>query len=63
MGRLSAHPERLRPHHEFWPNDVSITDRELFDPAFILGPGQIADVYLLGLAVKTSGGWSPSSRE
>src|SRR5262245_352498 len=42
--------------HEFWPDDISITDAELFDPAFILGPSQIADVYLLGLAVN-NGGW------
>jgi hypothetical protein len=41
--------------HELWPDDVSITDEALFDPAFILGPSQIADVYLLGLAVKNGG--------
>ena len=41
--------------HEFWPDDVSITDATLFDPAFILGPNQIADVYLLGLAVRRGG--------
>jgi predicted nucleic acid-binding protein len=41
--------------HEFWPDDISIADEELFDPAFILGPNQIADIYLLGLAVKNGG--------
>jgi uncharacterized protein len=41
--------------HELWPDDVSITDGTLFDPGFILGPNQIADVYLLGLAVKHGG--------
>jgi uncharacterized protein len=41
--------------HEFWPDDVSITDETLFDPAYILGPGQIGDVCLLGLAVKHRG--------
>lgn len=41
--------------HAFWPDDVSVTDATLFDPAFILGPSQIADVYLLGLAVKHGG--------
>ncbi len=41
--------------HEFWPDDICIADEELFDPAFILGPNQIADIYLLGLAVKNSG--------
>jgi predicted nucleic acid-binding protein len=41
--------------HEFWPHDISITDDALFDRAFILGPNQITDVYLLGLAVKHGG--------
>jgi uncharacterized protein len=41
--------------HEFWPDDISITDGSLFDHAFILGPNQITDVYLLGLAVKHGG--------
>jgi toxin-antitoxin system PIN domain toxin len=41
--------------HEFWPDDVSITDETLFAPAFILGPNQIADIYLLGLAVRHRG--------
>jgi toxin-antitoxin system PIN domain toxin len=41
--------------HQFWPDDVSIADETLFDPAFILGPNQIADVHLLGLAVKHGG--------
>jgi predicted nucleic acid-binding protein len=41
--------------HEVWPDIVSITDETLFDPAFILGPQQIADVYLLGLAVRNGG--------
>lgn len=43
------------PGHEFWPDDVSITDDRVFDLAFILGPSQITDVYLLGLAVKNGG--------
>jgi predicted nucleic acid-binding protein len=41
--------------HEFWPDDISITDEALFDHAFILGPKQITDVYLLGLALKRGG--------
>jgi hypothetical protein len=41
--------------HQFWPDDVSIADEQLFNPAFILGPSQIADVYLIGLAVKHGG--------
>jgi toxin-antitoxin system PIN domain toxin len=41
--------------HAFWPDDISIADEDLFDPDFILGPNQLADVYLLGLAVKNGG--------
>jgi len=44
-----------QPDHEFWPDDISITDTSLFDPAYILGPNQITDVYLLGLAIKNGG--------
>jgi len=43
------------PDHEFWPDDISITDDRLFDQAYILGPNQITDIYLLGLAVKNGG--------
>jgi hypothetical protein len=42
-------------NHEFWPDDVSITDETLFNPAFILGSNQLADVYLLGLALSHGG--------
>jgi toxin-antitoxin system PIN domain toxin len=41
--------------HEFWPDSISIADAELFDHAYILGPKQITDVYLLALAVKNGG--------
>ena len=41
--------------HQFWPDDITITDETLFDHAFILGPNQLTDVYLLGLAVKRGG--------
>ena len=41
--------------HQFWPDDVSITDDRIFDRSRILGPNQITDVYLLGLAVKNGG--------
>jgi len=43
------------PGHQFWPDNISITDEQLFDPAYILGPSQITDVYLLALAVKNGG--------
>jgi toxin-antitoxin system PIN domain toxin len=41
--------------HEFWPDDISITDDRLFNRGRVLGPKQITDVYLLGLAVKNAG--------
>jgi len=37
-------------HHQFWPDQVSLRDPALFDPAFAAGFRQITDVYLLGLA-------------
>jgi predicted nucleic acid-binding protein len=44
-----------QPGHAFWPDDISITDTELFDHSRILGPNQITDVYLLALAVRNGG--------
>lgn len=41
--------------HEFWPDDVSLADDRLFAGNRILGPKQLTDVYLLGLAVKHGG--------
>ena len=41
--------------HEFWPDDVSLSDPTLFDASRILGPKQITDLYLLGLAVRHGG--------
>ena len=41
--------------HEFWPDDISILDGHLIDAARVHGPRQIADLYLLALAV-THGG-------
>jgi uncharacterized protein len=42
-------------HHVFWPDQVSLRDLAVFDPAFIAGPRQITDVYLLGLAKAKAG--------
>jgi toxin-antitoxin system PIN domain toxin len=42
-------------YHEFWPDDISILDRALVDNTRIHGPKQVADVYLLALAVKHGG--------
>ena len=43
------------PSHEFWPDDISVADDDLFDRTRILGPKQLTDVYLLALAVKNGG--------
>jgi len=42
-------------HHEFWPDDLSITDPAYFNPAAIQGHQQITDAYLLALAVHHGG--------
>jgi uncharacterized protein len=42
-------------HHRFWPDDVSLTDVEIFNHAELLGPKQITDRYLLALAVRNDG--------
>ena len=42
-------------HHRFWPDDVSLTDIEIFTPTELLGPKQITDRYLLALAVRNKG--------
>jgi toxin-antitoxin system PIN domain toxin len=44
-----------RPTHIFWPDDVALADRAVFDHEGLLGPGQITDAYLLALAVKQGG--------
>ena len=41
--------------HEFWPDEVSLTDVRLFDTTRIHGPRQLTDTYLLGLAVHRQG--------
>jgi toxin-antitoxin system PIN domain toxin len=52
--------ERLReatrsPHHEFWPDDVSLLDPTIADASRIHGPRQLTDLYLLALAVHRGG--------
>jgi toxin-antitoxin system PIN domain toxin len=41
---------RTLPGHEFWFDDISLTDTSLIDPTRLLTPGQITDSYLLALA-------------
>ena len=42
-------------HHEFWPDDVSITDEAHFDRGQMRGHQQVTDVYLLALAIHHGG--------
>jgi toxin-antitoxin system PIN domain toxin len=43
------------PHHEFWPADVNLLDKNMFDWARVLGHRQVTDVYLLALAARHGG--------
>ena len=38
--------------YEFWADDLSLLDANLFDANALMGPAQITDSYLLALAVK-----------
>jgi uncharacterized protein len=46
---------RERSRHQFWFDDISMCDRDRFNVDAVRGHQQIADVYLLGLAVKNGG--------
>lgn len=41
--------------HVFWPDNVALLNTALFDRDRILGPRQVTDIYLLGLAVAHGG--------
>ena len=41
--------------HEFWADELSIMDENVFDTRFILGHRQVTDTYLLALAVRNKG--------
>lgn len=41
--------------HEFWADDISLLDKDHFDANRILGPKQVTDTYLLGLAASKGG--------
>ncbi len=43
------------PGHEFWNDDVSLTDTGKFDLTRLLTQGQVTDTYLLGLAISHGG--------
>jgi len=42
-------------NHAFWPDDLSLRDRAVFDESRLLSPKLITDHYLLALAVKHQG--------
>ncbi len=42
-------------NHEFWPDDVTLFDRQLIDTARLLDSSQITDTYLLALARRHEG--------
>ena len=46
---------RTSGHHEFWPDDLSITDPAQFNSAAMQGHQQVTDTYLLALAVHHGG--------
>ncbi len=41
--------------HEFWADDISLLNGDLFDRSRLHGPRQITDCYLLALAVQHGG--------
>jgi toxin-antitoxin system PIN domain toxin len=43
------------PHHVFWSDDISITDRRYIAVEKLTGCHQITDAHLLGLALKRKG--------
>lgn len=43
------------PHHEFWPDEISLLDRAVVERSQVLGPRQITNAYLLALAVRRAG--------
>jgi toxin-antitoxin system PIN domain toxin len=44
-----------QPGHEFWPDDISLLDREKVDVSRLLNSSQITDSYLLALAIAHGG--------
>jgi len=49
---LAALKAAFADSYQFWPDDLSLTESEAFHSHLIGGPGQVTDVYLLGLAQK-----------
>ena len=53
IGKLQGFVERY--DHEFWSDDLSLRDENVFVTEMIYGPRQITDIYLLALATKHRG--------
>jgi toxin-antitoxin system PIN domain toxin len=52
---LNALKSAFSDSYEFWPDDISIADPEIFEGALIAGTRQVTDIYLLGLAARHEG--------
>lgn len=46
---------RASGRHEFWSDEITVTNERVFDAEAVLGYQQLTDVYLLALAVKRDG--------
>jgi toxin-antitoxin system PIN domain toxin len=53
MERLAA--ATRSSYHQLWPDDVSLLDPLIADPARIHGPRQLTDLFLLALAIHHGG--------
>ena len=42
-------------YHQFWPDDISVLEKERFEGSRIHGPRQLTDIYLLALAIRHGG--------
>jgi toxin-antitoxin system PIN domain toxin len=59
---LAELKSKFRSSHEFWADDISLTDDSVFDTFLIAGARQITDVYLLGLASHHKGTFASFDR-
>lgn len=50
------------PGHEFWPDEISISDGDYFNAENLLTSRQITDTYLLALSVKKGGKFATFDR-
>jgi uncharacterized protein len=50
LTRMSQHPK-----HKFWPDNVSLRDKTVFDLDALVSTRHLTDIYLLGVAVSNGG--------